>query len=183
MKLGAIFAGEQASKQMGCASPQLFIKLDLQFFAVLVENLHGSKSVLGCLLRPMSGRTDCLGGNAMLVIYRTDDKKAKPFSKKRQVEVEEALATARVQRPDLVEYFSTAAINKLPVLPEQYRNAPRLRALHKTAKKYGWIVPASNCGRAATINQSTANSVRLWLKKNLGVDGDSFMLVVEDDDC
>lgn len=118
----------------------------------------------------------------MLVIYRTDEKKAKKFTKAKKVEVEEAMATARVQRPELVEFFVTAAINELPVLPEQYRNAPRLRTLHKTADKYGWVVPASNCGRAVEVNQSTANSVRLWIKKNLGVDGSQFMLVVEGTD-
>lgn len=114
-----------------------------------------------------------------VVIYRLTERKVKRFTKAQKAQVEEALATARVKRDDVVDFFVDGAMDALPVLPDEFHNAPRLRALKGTAQQYGWIVPASNLGRATTVTQSTVNSLRLWVKQNLGVDGSTVMIVAE----
>lgn len=115
----------------------------------------------------------------IIVIYRTSDRKPRPLTKAQKLAIEEKLATARIQRPELLDFFMANTLATMEPLPEQYRNAPRLRTLHKTAKKYGWIVPVSCYGRGAAPTQSMVNSIRLWVKQNVGIDGDQFMLVIE----
>lgn len=115
----------------------------------------------------------------MIVIYRVTERKLPKVTKAAKVEMERKLATSRVNRPAIVDLFTSGAFDTLPTLPTEYRNAPRLRVVDGTAASHGWIVPSDDLGRTGRADQSVANSIRLWITKNLSVDPAAFAIVCE----
>ena len=86
---------------------------------------------------------------------------------------------ARVQRPSLLEFFLSGAFTKLPGLaPSVIDNRPRRVTEHADD---GWEVPADSLGRKGVADASQAQSILLWIKKNLGdvIDADEVSVVVE----
>lgn len=114
-------------------------------------------------------------------IYRKEaaHRSRKPVKAVR-VETERRIAAlARVQRPALQEFFLSGEFHKLPALSPQVIDNRALRMLdHAEA---GWDVPTDSLGRKGTADASQAQSIILWIKKNLGdvVNPDEVSVVVE----
>lgn len=112
---------------------------------------------------------------ATLVIYRLANVKA--LTKAQKADIDRNMATARVTRDDIVNLFVSGDFKLLPILPVEYRNAPKLRRHDGVAKSHGYIVPLRNLGRPGTAN--VEQSVRLWIVKNLGIDPSAFQTSLE----
>lgn len=117
----------------------------------------------------------------MIRIYRkvAGTKGRKP-TKAQRAAVEERVATfARVQRPALLEFFLSGEFTKLPALsPSVIDNRARRVTDHADA---GWTVPTDSLGRKGVADASQAQSILLWIKKNLSdvVNPDEVSVVVE----
>lgn len=88
-------------------------------------------------------------------------------------------ALARVHRPSLQDFFLSGDFHKLPALSPQIIDNRALRILdHASA---GWEVPADSLGRKGSADSSQAQSIILWIKKNLAgvVNPDEVSIVVE----
>jgi hypothetical protein len=120
----------------------------------------------------------------MIKVYRKECG-AKPVNKLSKSEADKVRATvaaySRVDRPELLDFFmptgkGKSAFHRLPALsPQVIDNRPLRLVEHADA---GWVVPVSNLGRkaqsdpdAAQNDQSTAQSVLLWLKKHAAANG------------
>jgi len=102
-----------------------------------------------------------------IVIYRASDAKAPRSTKAERAEADERLAIARVSRDAVADLFISGAFYRLPVIEPAERTTPALRAHRGTAAAKGFIVPAEDLGRNHREDQSVANSIRLWITKNL----------------
>lgn len=102
-----------------------------------------------------------------IVIFRSTEAKAPRTNAAKRDAVAERLAVARVKRPALADLFLSGAFYDLPVLDPAERTTPALRAHRGTADTKGWTLPLDEVGRTGRIDQSVANSVRLWVTKNL----------------
>lgn len=107
-------------------------------------------------------------GTPSIVIYRSTDAKPVRITKAKAAAIAERLACARIQRPSLADLFLTGAFYSLAPLDSAERTTPALRQHRGTAKAKGYVVPAEELGRTGRADQSVANSIRLWLTKNLG---------------
>jgi hypothetical protein len=112
----------------------------------------------------------------------------KKLTKAERAQLDRVLSlTCRVERPALVDFFTTGGFAKLPQLSSQVIDNPGRRILNHADA--GWTVPDSDLGRAgvaalesATDARKTAQSILLWIKKNLPmVDASSVSVVVEND--
>mgnify|MGYP003338799100 CR=1 FL=1 len=55
--------------------------------------------------------------------------------------------------------------------------------VRRRAEAVGWIVPESCLGRVGVPSASVAESIRLWIKKNIGIDSETFSVIyVPDED-
>lgn len=94
---------------------------------------------------------------------------------------------ARVQRPSLAEFVASGEFYRLPELsPAQVKDAAARAFKHGEA---GWEIPTDSLGRkgeaaVATLDdaRSTAESIRLWLAKNMAelIDASHVAVVVEE---
>jgi hypothetical protein len=84
----------------------------------------------------------------------------------------------RVQRPALLEFFLSGEFGKLSVVPAQVIDNRAARILeHHTC---GWTVPGDSLGRKGQVDASQAQSILLWIKKNVpAIDAASVSVVVE----
>lgn len=114
----------------------------------------------------------------MIVIYRVTDKKVR-MTKAAIAAMEDKLCKSRIDRDGIVELFTTGQFNELKLLPTEYHNAPRLRIKHKTSEAFGYVVKPEDLGRTGRADQSVANSIRLWIVQNIGIDPKAFMIVSE----
>jgi hypothetical protein len=107
---------------------------------------------------------------------------------------------ARVKRPSLTDFFlpakagSKSDFYRLPMVPQSIIDSPAARVLsgpnHPNEDApmgarwvdQGWIVPTDSLGRAQRVDNSTAESVRLWIKTHLADvadPGDVAVLVID----
>lgn len=108
----------------------------------------------------------------------------KPSAKTAQATREKVATFARVQRPSLLE-FLLDAFYRLPKLPQAIIDSPVIRVTEH--KDDGWTVPADSLGRKGTAvlddeksARSAAESIRLWMAKNVPTaDTDKMAVVVE----
>lgn len=87
---------------------------------------------------------------------------------------------SRVKRPSLTEFFLTGGFAKLPVVSTVVIDNPIRRY---DEKPEGYEVPESDLGRVGEATASSAESVRLWIEKNLGkygIDRATYSVVLED---
>jgi hypothetical protein len=96
---------------------------------------------------------------------------AKPSTAKATEVRERTAALARVQRPSLME-FLLDAFWTLPALPAAVVKDANVRAYYHGDD--GWVLPVDSLGRKGAESvadekaaRSTAESVRLWIQKNL----------------
>jgi hypothetical protein len=104
---------------------------------------------------------------ALLLIHKADGAKAERITKAKREAVAEILKTARVARPELVDYILSGAFTEDETIPQNVIDNPHRRAAeHPDA---GWIVPESCLGRPPKSGErdyaSTCQSVLLWIKK------------------
>lgn len=102
-----------------------------------------------------------------IVIYRASDAKAPRSNKAERAEADERLAIARVRRDSVADLFTSGAFYRMDPLTPAERTTPALRAHRGTAAAKGFVVPAEDLGRTGREDQSVANSLRLWVTKNL----------------
>lgn len=127
----------------------------------------------------------------LIIIRKATAGRFQRFNDARRAAVADAMATARVRRPSLEAFFLTNEFASLPqtpesdlratlVLPEPLRSE-RLRAMVDAGE--AWAVPADSLGRTQRADNSTAESIRLWIKKNLAgnVDSNALAVVVAND--
>lgn len=103
----------------------------------------------------------------LLLIHKADGAKAERITKAKREAVAEILKTARVARPELVDYILSGAFTEDETIPQNVIDNPHRRAAeHPDA---GWIVPESCLGRPPKTGErdyaSTCQSVLLWIKK------------------
>lgn len=118
---------------------------------------------------------------ATIKVYRkvTGAKGRKPSKKAAQVAADRIATFARVQRPSLQDFFLSGEFLTLPALsPSVIDNRARRVTDHADD---GWEVPADSLGRKGTADASQAQSILLWIKKNLPdvVNADEVSIVVE----
>jgi hypothetical protein len=125
---------------------------------------------------------------SVVKIYRKSSGMARPKATKadherfaRMIETR----AIRVERDSLAGFFIPAKVGtispfyKLPELsPSLVANRAARIMDHADA---GWIVPLDSLGRGRTADASTAQSILLWIKKNLSafVNADDVSVVVE----
>jgi len=110
----------------------------------------------------------------IVALYRKESASPRPkvSAKVRRDTLEAIEHLARVQRPSLTEFVASGEFYRLPALtPAQVKDAA-VRAYAHGAK--GWEIPTDSLGRKADAAvashdaaRSTAESVRLWLAKNM----------------
>jgi hypothetical protein len=103
-----------------------------------------------------------------IVIYRTTENKRPRSNKAERQQSAEQMACARVKRPDLAAWIMDGGLYNLDTLPSAERSTPALREVRGSADRYGYTVADLEVGRTGRIDRSTANSIRLWIEKNLG---------------
>ena len=119
---------------------------------------------------------------ATIKVYRkaVSGGKGRAPGKAKRVQVEERIDTfARVKRPSLQDFFLSGDFAKLPALsPQVIDNRPRRITDHA---EDGWEVPVDSLGRKGTADASQAQSILLWVKKNLAdvVNPEEVSVVVE----
>lgn len=119
----------------------------------------------------------------MIVLYRKSADKVRKLTAAERKELDRELTRARVQRPGIVDLFASGAFDKLGVLtPAQVKDRPGRILDHEGE---GWVVPMEDYARLVekgADEQNIANSIKLWIQKNLeGIAPEgSFSLVVED---
>jgi hypothetical protein len=125
----------------------------------------------------------------MIAIYRKIGNKPKPkkLTKAEQATLNRRLElVCRVQRPELVEFFVSQAFYKLPALPTATIDNKGIRLLEHESDCF--IVPNGSLGRKGIESigipakeRSTAQSILLWIKQNLGdvVNADEVSVVVQ----
>lgn len=102
---------------------------------------------------------------ASIVIYRRQDAKVKRLGKNQLAEtVKRVNRKTRVKRDNVVSFFLEGGFNNLPVTPQSVIDSPYRR--EDEAK--GWEIPAEDLGRIGEATPSAAESIRLWVKQNLG---------------
>lgn len=110
----------------------------------------------------------------------------KPSAKTAQATRDKVAIFARVQRPSLLE-FLLDGFYRLPRLPQAIIDSPVLRVTEH--KDDGWTIPKDSLGRKGTAvladeksARSAAESIRLWVAKNVPTaDRDGMAVVVERD--
>jgi hypothetical protein len=94
-----------------------------------------------------------------------------------------ALMLARVQRPALVEFFTSGQFHRLLALTPQVVKNPALRRRDHMGDAY--VIEASDLGRAKGDPEVVAMSVRIWIERYIVAAGiinrDEFAIVVEID--
>lgn len=108
----------------------------------------------------------------------------KPSAKTAQATREKVAIFARVQRPSLLE-FLLDGFYRLPKLPQAIIDSPVIRVTEHA--EAGWTIPADSLGRkGGTVladeksARSAAESIRLWVAKNVPTaDHDRMAVVVE----
>lgn len=99
---------------------------------------------------------------------------------------EELDRRCRVQRPNVVTFLLGGDFGKLPKVSTTVLDSPYQRWKQKQdGKLVGWKVPDSDLGRKqGQPSLSTAESVRLWIKQNLGdhVSAENVAVIFEPDD-
>lgn len=103
----------------------------------------------------------------LLLINKADGHKAERITKAKRDAVAEILNTARVARPELVDYILSGAFTDDEAVPQNVIDNPdRRKAEYPEA---GWIIPETCLGRPPKNGErdydSTAQSVLLWIKK------------------
>lgn len=99
--------------------------------------------------------------------------------------VAEALRVARVQRPELLDFFLSGEFHRLPAIPAAVIDNPVKRITEHGDE--AWAIPEGSMGRAPKSGerdyQSTGQSILLWCKKYLCETGvvspDEISIVVE----
>ena len=121
-------------------------------------------------------------------IYRKESALSRPKFTRADVERfnrKAELGMMRVQRPSLQSFFIPAKAGavsdfyKLPALsPGVIKNRGERILDHASA---GWEIPLDSLGRGKEVTPSTAQSILLWIKKNLGefVNPDDVSIVIE----
>ncbi len=109
-----------------------------------------------------------------IVIYRTGNAPRKVAA----ATVEKRLAAivkagARVQRPSLVRFLLGGGFQSLPLTRQSIIDSP----VRREAEATGWTVPVDSLGRGGEATASQTESLRLWVKKNLGIEGDCFAAI------
>lgn len=74
--------------------------------------------------------------------------------------------TARVKRDEVVHFFLSGEFGKLPITPQSVIDSPIRREA-----AIGFEVPEGCLGRKGIATPEQAESVRLWIKKNLSPEG------------
>jgi len=117
----------------------------------------------------------------ILLIHKQCAAPTKKPTKAVVLNLEYELALARVQRPDLVQFFVTGQFHKLPAVPAAVIKNPALRR-----RDYGeqcYVLTPADLGRATTSPQTIAMAVRQWIEKYLVPAGviarDQFAIVIE----
>lgn len=115
-------------------------------------------------------------------IYRKGKVTGRPTKAVRQA-VENALLLARVDRPELIEFFLSGAFHKLPVVPPHViKNAPLRQRDHL---KDGWIIPEEEYGNVRREPEKAAQTILLYVIKYLvdtgAIDRSELAIVVDYD--
>ncbi len=120
-------------------------------------------------------------------IYRKESSASRPKVTKGELDQIERKLTllTRVRRPELESFFipkngtAVSPFYKLPAIPSAVIDNPGLRQLDHAGD--GWVIPVGSWGRSDTADRSTAQSIVLWIKKNLAdvVNVQDFSIVVE----
>lgn len=88
------------------------------------------------------------------------------FGKRQIATIVETMAAdknVRVKRPSLVTFLLSGDFARLPVAsPAAFRDDKR-----RAAECEGWEIPIDSLGRKAEHSASTAESIRIWIPKNL----------------
>lgn len=109
----------------------------------------------------------------------------KPTAKVAREIRERTAALARVQRSELLEWLLAGYWKAEALAPATIKNAAARRYYHADA---GYVVPVESLGRKGAdavadeqSARSTAESIRLWIDKNLGdiIPADTYAVVVE----
>lgn len=79
---------------------------------------------------------------------------------------------ARVNRDDIIRFFFGGGFASLPLTRQSIIDNPIARA-----EAIGWDIPATSLGRKGEASITQTESVRLWIKNNLGIDGEDFAVI------
>ena len=120
-----------------------------------------------------------------ILILRKGSRKIPKVTKARLTEITDALRVARVQRPNVVEFFLSGEFASLTVVPQSVIDNPLRR--REEFPDAGWVIPATDLGREPKKGErdwhSTSQSILLWVKKYLCDTGwleyDDIAVVVE----
>ena len=115
-------------------------------------------------------------------IYRKAKITARPTKAVRQA-VEHALLLARVDRPELIEFFLSGEFHRLPIVPAHVvKNAPLRQRDHLND---GWIIPESEYGNVRRESEKAAQTILLYVVKYLcdtgAISRQEFAIVVDND--
>jgi len=83
--------------------------------------------------------------------------------------------TARVKRDELVSFLLGGGFKALPVVPQSVIDSPTKRKVSD-----GFVIPVGSLGRKGKATPEQAESIRLWVKKNVvphGIDPDTVSVV------
>jgi hypothetical protein len=110
---------------------------------------------------------------ALIMLFRTGKaprKLAEANVNKRIGEVKKK--GARVKRDDIIRFMFGGGFASLPITRQSIIDNPIARA-----EATGWVIPTTSLGRKGEASQSQAESVRLWIKQNLNIDGEDFAVI------
>jgi hypothetical protein len=120
---------------------------------------------------------------AKILIFKNEEIKA-PRLGKRQIEAakETINKKARVKRDDLVEFMLGGGLNKLEKVSP---SAIYTRQYQEGVTEKAYVVPASCFGRSGEATFPQAESIRIWIKNNLGpfgIQAETLSVVFEEGD-
>lgn len=124
----------------------------------------------------------------ILIIRKATGRKPLAITKSRRNDIITALRLARVQRPELVEFFLSGEFAASTPIPQSIIDNPARRA--QEFPGVGFVVPDGSLGRAPKSGerdwQSTSQSILLWIKKYFIDTGvvriDEISVIVVDDE-
>ena len=115
-------------------------------------------------------------------IYRKAKISTRPTKAVRKT-VENALLLARINRPELIEFFLSGEFHRLPVVPSHIIKNAALR--QRDYIDAGWIIPESEYGNVRREPEKAAQTILLYLIKYLvdtgAIDRSELAIVVDYD--
>lgn len=85
---------------------------------------------------------------------------------------------ARVNRDALVRFIFGGEFAALPETRQSIIDNP----VRRREEAVGWIIPESCLGRVGVPSASVAESIRLWIKKNVGIESETFSIIYVPDE-